>query len=44
MWDQIYVVVPIVAALAALLVWGVISLNRVNRAMMYMEKYVPRGG
>jgi ankyrin repeat protein len=40
---QSYVVAAIVGGLAALLVWVVILLNRVNRAMMDIEMYIPRG-
>lgn len=41
--NQSYVVAVIVGGLAALLVWVVILLNRVNRAMMDIEMYIPRG-
>jgi ankyrin repeat protein len=41
--NQSYVVAAIVGGLAALLVWVVILLNRVNRAMMDIEMYIPRG-
>ncbi|TVY21838.1 Serine/threonine-protein phosphatase 6 regulatory ankyrin repeat subunit C [Lachnellula arida] len=41
--DQNYVLLAIVGGLTALLVWVVVLLQRMNKAMMDIEKSVPRG-
>ncbi|TVY94089.1 Serine/threonine-protein phosphatase 6 regulatory ankyrin repeat subunit C [Lachnellula willkommii] len=41
--DQNYVLLAIVGGLTALLVWAVVLLHRMNKAMLDIEKSVPRG-